>query len=400
VYRRSRKIEPLFKEMGIDGVFSAEGEAWRPQRKLAVRALSHRNLMGFYPVLQTMAKRLLDRWSKAADADAIVDIQSDLMRFTVDVTTMLAFGHDVNTLGKGEDVIQQYLEPIFPVLARRLGAIVPYWRFIRMPRDRDVDRSLAALRRFLSPIISETRARLAANPELGENPSNFLESMISSKNEHGEPFSEEQIFGNAMTMLLAGEDTTANTLAWSVHQLLDDPESVAQLVDELDEKVGTAAIPESTEMADSLRFAGAVANETMRIRPIAPLLFTDCNHPTVLGDVQLDEKTTLALLLRPPAQDETVMTEGSQFRPQRWLDPSTAEAAQHKQVHMPFGSGPRICPGRSLALLEMNLVLATLYKNFVVERVGASSDVDERFSFTMIPVGLRVKLKARTNAAS
>jgi cytochrome P450/nitrite reductase/ring-hydroxylating ferredoxin subunit len=394
-YSRSRRLAPIFKEVGVDGVFSAEGAAWRPQRKLAVRALANRNLKSFYPVLQTMAERLKGRWARSAEAGAVIDIQSDLMRFTVDVTTMLAFGHDLNTLEKGEDVIQRHLEPIFPILTKRLQSIVPYWRLFRLPRDRQLDQSLEALRKWLSPILSKTRARLAANPELGDKPSNFLESMLSSKNEHGKPFSEAQIFGNSMTMLLAGEDTTANTLAWSVHHLLDDPNSVSELVQELDETLGADAVPASADVADGLQFASAVANETMRVRPVAPTLFADCNGPNVLGDLQLDRRTTIALLLRPPAQDDEIMPEGKKFKPKRWLDPSTEETAQRKQVYMPFGSGPRICPGRSLALLEMNLVLATLYKNFEVERVGSSPSVTEKFSFTMAPVGHRVKLKAR-----
>ncbi len=395
IFRRGRRLAEIFGELGIDGVFSAEADAWRPQRKLAMRALSHRNLKGFYPVLKTMSERLLERWSKVAIAGATVDIQAEFMRFTVDVTTMLAFGHDVNTLGKDDDIIQQYLEPVFPMLARRLRAIVPYWRFIRLPRDRHVDKSLAALRAWLAPIIAETRARIANQPELAENPNNFLESMLTSKDEHGAPFSDEKVFANAMTMLLAGEDTTANTLAWSIHQLLDEPEAVAQLVAELDASLEDHAIPQAANQAEGLRFAAAVANETMRLRPVAPILVVEANKDTVLGDILIDTKTTVILLMRPPALSEDVMEDGTRFIPSRWLDPRAAERAQRKQVFMPFGSGPRICPGRSLALLEMNIVLATLYKNFEVERVGKSSEVEELFSFAMAPVGLRVKLKKR-----
>ena len=69
--------------------------------------------------------------------------------------------------------------------------------------------------------------------------------------------------------------------------------------------------------------------------------------------------------------------------------------AHDPSVHVPFGSGPRICPGRTLALLEMRLVLGTVYKTFDVERVGASADVRERLSFTMTPTNLRVKVRRR-----
>jgi cytochrome P450 len=81
------------------------------------------------------------------------------------------------------------------------------------------------------------------------------------------------------------------------------------------------------------------------------------------------------------------------FRPGRWVGPPAG--AHDPSVHIPFGSGPRLCPGRTLALLEMNVVLATLYGNFHVERVGASADVREVMAFTMYPEGLRVRLRRR-----
>lgn len=394
-FRRARRVKPIFDELGIDGVFSAEGAAWRPQRKLAIAALSHRNLKNFYGVLADMAERLRLRWLRVADTGRVLNIQEDLMRFTVDVTTMLTFGHDANTLEKGSDVIQRHMEKVFPALSRRLQAPLPYWRVLKLAKDRDVDKAVSALRSWLAPIVEETRSRLAADPEIAKNPTNFLESMLSSRDENGQPFSEKRIFGNALTMLLAGEDTTANTLAWAVHELLDRPESVERLHDELDAALGSHHVPASRETAQGLTFATAVANETMRLRPVAPLLLADANKEVVIDNVLITEKTAIALLIRTAALDDAVMPNGKSFIPERWLDPSTAEAAQQKLVHIPFGSGPRICPGRSLALLEMNIVLSVLYKNFEVDRVGKSSDVEELFSFTMIPTNLRVKLRRR-----
>ena len=227
-YRRASPVEPVFREMGVDGVFSAEGAAWRSQRRLAMEALSHRNLRGFYPTLQTVTRRLRSRWERKADAGATLELAEELKRFTVDVTTTLAFGHDVNTLEQGDDVIQRKLELVFPAFSRRLFAILPTWRWIRMPRDRKLDRALAELREWLGARIDEARARLERDPARAERPENFLESMIAARDAEGRPFSNEVIFGNAMTMLLAGEDTTAYTLAWAVHHLCDAPNAMSR----------------------------------------------------------------------------------------------------------------------------------------------------------------------------
>ncbi len=394
-FRRARRVEPIFGELGIEGVFSAEGDAWRPQRRLAVAALAQRNLKTFYGVLAEMAERLRKRWLKVANTGRVINIQEDLMRFTVDVTTMLTFGHDVNTLEKGNDVIQRHMEKVFPALSRRLQAPIPYWRVFKLARDRDVEKAIKALKSWLAPIVDETRKRLADTPGLAENPTNFLESMLASRDDSGQPFTEDLIFGNCLTMLLAGEDTTANTLAWAIHELLDTPESVQRLTAELDQVMGDSEVPATRELAHGLTFTAAVANETMRLRPVAPLLLANANSEQIVGNVRINEDIALALMIRPAAQEESVMKNGRKFLPERWLDPETAQVAQQKLVHMPFGSGPRICPGRSLALLEMNIVLAVLYKNFEVDRVGARSDVGEEFSFTMQPTNFRVKLRKR-----
>lgn len=397
-YRRASSVEPVFREMGVDGVFSAEGSAWRAQRRLAMEALSHRNLRGFYPALQTVTRRLQRRWNAKADAGAPIDLADELKRFTVDVTTTLTFGHDVNTLEQGDDVIQRKLELVFPAFSRRLFALFPTWRWIRMPRDRKLDRALAELRQWLGVRLDEARARLERNPARAERPENFLESMIAARDDAGRPFSNDVIFGNAMTMLLAGEDTTAYTLAWAVHHLCDAPNAVSRLRGEADALRDGDAAPRDIETANCLTYAGAVANETMRLRPVAPTLILEANHDVVIGDVAVPKGTWVSLHMRPPAVDARNFGDPLTFLPDRWLDATATGGAHEPSANIPFGSGPRICPGRTLALLEMKLVLAMLVGDFEVERVGNAADVTEVFAFTMAPVGMKVRLRRRLSA--
>jgi cytochrome P450 len=144
-------------------------------------------------------------------------------------------------------------------------------------------------------------------------------------------------------------------------------------------------------------YAGAVANESMRLRPVAPFVLLEANSDRVIADIAIPQGTWVALLTRPPVLDPHNFAEPDQFRPERWLEQSNT-TPHEKSAHMPFGSGPRICPGRSLALLEMKVLLAMLYHSFDVERVGSSADVRERFAFTMSPEGLKVRLKNRRPA--
>jgi cytochrome P450 len=164
---------------------------------------------------------------------------------------------------------------------------------------------------------------------------------------------------------------------------------------EADFTLGAADVPSDFETASSLAYAGAVANETMRLRPVAPVIFVDNNRDVVVGDVAVPVGTRICLLMRLPALSDEHFSQPDRFLPERWLEHSAPTQRHEVGAHMPFGTGPRICPGRSLALLEMKIVLSALYRAVEVERVGNSADVAEAFAFTMSPTGLKVRLRRR-----
>ena len=396
-FRRDSKLASITAEMGSEGVFSAEGQAWRAQRKLSVAALAQRNLRNLYPAIEKVSTRLLARWRKLADSGATLDIVEEFKLFTVDVTTLITFGYDVNTIEQRGDVIQQKLNHVFPALVRRLFAPFPTWRYIKLPQDRKLDAAMRDLKTWLSELIVRARARLDEDPARAEKPTNFIEAMLVARDGAGEPFAEPVIFGNLMTMLLAGEDTTANSLAWAVHELIENPRWMAELRREADETLGSAPVAGSVEAANALERAAAVANETFRLRPVAALLNSEALTDTVVGDVSIPRETRVMALFRPAAMEPAHFHDPKAFRPERWL--ASPEGAHDVAAIFPFGSGPRMCPGRALALLEMNVALSMLYKNFDVERIGSAGDVREKFSFAMEPMGLKVRLRPRASAA-
>jgi cytochrome P450/nitrite reductase/ring-hydroxylating ferredoxin subunit len=395
-FRRDSKLAGITAEMGSEGVFSAEGPAWRAQRKLSVAALAQRNLRSLYPAIEKVATRLLARWRKLAEAGATLDIVEEFKLFTVDVTTLITFGYDINTIEQAGDVIQQKLNHVFPALVRRLFAPFPTWRYFKLPQDRKLDAAIRDLKTWLSDLIVKARARLDEDPSRAEKPANFIEAMLVARDGAGEPFSEPVVFGNLMTMLLAGEDTTANSLAWAVHELLASPRWMAELRREADETLGSSSVASSVDAANALDRAAAVANETFRLRPVAALLNSEALADTVVGDVRIPAGTRVMAVFRPAAMEPAHFHDPKAFSPERWLEPN--QGAHDTAAMFPFGSGPRMCPGRALALIEMNVALSMLYKNFEVERVGTADEVSEKFSFAMEPVGLRVRLRPRARA--
>jgi cytochrome P450 len=132
---------------------------------------------------------------------------------------------------------------------------------------------------------------------------------------------------------------------------------------------------------------------------VAPILALATTEETTVGDVRVPKGVDVSLLLRPPAIARAHFDDPERFDPARWLGP-TEGRAHVPAASRPFGGGPRICPGRSLALLEMRVALATLLGSFDLERVGPAGAVREKFSFVMQPEGLRVRLRPRTRSAT
>jgi cytochrome P450/nitrite reductase/ring-hydroxylating ferredoxin subunit len=389
-FRRFGTVEPVFTEIGALGVFAAEGDDWRRHRKLVTRALDARHVRNFMPALGQITRRLHRRWSAAADAGAVLDMPDELMRYTVDVTTSLVFGHDSNTIDSDDDVIQRHLRRVFPMVNRRVNAPVAYWRTIKLPSDRKLDAALAEVHAYCRELIAQTRRRVAADPDIAAHPSNLLEAMVAATTDSGERLTEDELLGNMLTMLLAGEDTTANTLAWMTYLVCQSPGVCDALRREID---GVPADQPSTYI-EQLPYTDAVVAEAMRLKPVAPVLFFQANTDVVLEDLSLPRATGVILLTRLPGVDRSRVDEPDDFRPQRWLASPSSRTGWQADV-LPFGGGSRFCPGRNLALIEARMVTTMLYRDFDVELVSDPAAVRERFSFTMAPTELRVRLHPR-----
>ena len=395
-FRRTAMLESVAAEMRLKGVFAAEGEDWRRQRRMVVSALNRAKLRDFFPQLAVTVGRLRQRWERAADRGEPVALCRDLMRLTVDVTMQLAFGVDANTLETPGPVIQRHLDKVFPVLHRRVNAPFAWWRLVRLPSDRALDRALEALEREVGAMVRETKRRMAGEPERRSAPTNFLEAILAAVEMGESRFTDAEIFANAGTLLLAGEDTTANTIAWAVHCFMMHPEHFERARREVDALVAPEPAIASLEQSTQLAFLDAFCNEVMRLKPVAPLLVFEPVASVELLGCLVPKGTPLMLLTRRMATRDEHFADGARFEPERWLDAhESGERAHDRRAFVPFGGGPRLCPGRSLALLQMRTVLAMLCRNFEPEPVCGGNDVEEHLAFTMMPANLSVRLRRR-----
>lgn len=398
-FRRPAITARVSEEMGgTAGLFLAEGAAWRNQRRMVMAGLAPHAVKRYFPALVAVALRLRGRWQRAAREGKDIELADDLKRYSIDIVAGLAFGTEVNTVEGGENDLQHHMEIVLAGVARRSFSLLPYWRYIKLPADRRLDRSTAAVRSAIENLIAEARGRLLADPERASHPGNLLEAMICASDDGSSGVDDAAVIGNVSTMLLAGEDTTANTLAWLLYLLRKHPAALATARAEV-LRVAPDPACITHEQMDALDYVDACAQEAMRLKPVAPFLPLEALHDTVVGDVLVRKDTLVWCVMRGDSVGNAHFRDAAEFQPERWLEKGAA--LPDKQISTPFGAGPRTCPGRYLALLEIKIAIAMLLSSFEVVSVQTPDGREpaEHMDFTMSPVGLSMRLQETQQAS-
>jgi cytochrome P450 len=397
-FRRFAPIETVSRELEGYGLFSAEGEDWKRMRKLAMPGFSLRQLRDFHPDLARITARLGKTWQAAARSGSAIDPLDGLKRYTVDVTSQVAFGRDLNTLERPDSDLQAHLACIFRAVHERVNALLPYWRYVKLPRDYRIERSKRLVREVMFEMIREAEARLEREPARAAQPRTLLEAMLVARNssDAASRVSDDEVAANVATFLLAGEDTTANTLAWSLHYLAHHPEVRERAQREADAVLGDAEVASGFDDVFKLRYITAIVHETLRLRAVLPIQFLEARSEVELDDLRVPAGTPLFLLTRSCATDETNFGQPERFLPERWLAEERCPAHAHNaRASFAFGGGPRTCPGRALALIECGLVLSMVLRKFDLLPASDERAVTERLEFTMQPVGVSLRLSER-----
>jgi cytochrome P450 len=399
-FRRTARLRAVADELGaVPGLFSAEGEQWRRQRKMVMAAFAPGAIRAYGPALQRVALNLQARWDRAARRGEWIDLAADLKRYTVDAIAGLAFGVEVNTLASGaEDQIQRHLDRVLAGLYRRAMSPWAYWRWLRTRRERELEASVVAVRQAIAGLVAQARQRRADDPVRRAAPPNLLEAMIAAADDPASGLGDNDVAGNVSTMLFAGEDTTANSLAWLIWLLQQNPAALARAHAEARALVGRSGGFAGLDPGalDGLEWLDACISESMRLEPVAPMLVLEALAPTRVADIEVPAGTLVWCLLRHAGTDPKQVADAPSFDPARWLPGAAFHSdTATRRLAMPFGGGARICPGRYLALQEMRLAMVMLLAGFDIVAVESAdgTPVRETMQFTMNPTPLRMRLR-------
>jgi cytochrome P450 len=398
VFRRNTTVVDIMKELKINGLFGAEGDPWRRQRKLFMRGLSPDVVRNYFPKMVHKTERLLHRWKTALEGGRQVDLHRDLKAVALDTIVGVAMGYDIDALNNDGNQLQRDIDNIFQTLGRRNAALFAYWRHFRLPADRAADRSAAGVEAKVAQFIKDTRERMRQQPELHSRPSNMLEAMIAASEEPDSGFTDQELIGNAISSVVGGEDTTAQSIAWMVNLLAQHPAAAARLAAEADAVLGDAPLLTQWEKLNHLPYLEATHNESQRLRAVSPAISVISNVECVVAETLIPKNTPIVASTNGASLDEAHFPQTGLFRPERWIfEQRPAENADPMRKLFPFGAGRRLCPGRFLALTEIKMVVSMLMRNFELEFDTAAPPIKQLMNFFMVPSAVPVRLKLRNH---
>lgn len=397
VFRRSGSLKTIMHELNIGGVITAEGDAWRKQRKLVMSGLSAEVIRNFFPTMRFMTERMMDRWKSRLAAGKPVDLRRDLKAMALDVIVGLAMGHDIDAVNDDGSPLQRNIDNIFQRLGQRTTAAFPYWRHFRLPVDRAADRSSTEVEASVREFVRDTRARMAQQRDLQQKPGNMLEAMIVAAEDPGSGFTDEELIDNAVLSVIGGEDTTANSIAWMIHLLAQHPQAAAALTSEVDAVLGDDTLVRDWEAMKRFDYLEATFSEAQRLRSVAPYVGVTSNIDCVVADTFIPKNTAIVVATAGEGLDEAQFPDNASFQPGRWIfEQRPPRERDPARKLFPFGSGPRLCPGRFLALTEIKMVVSMIMRNFELELDVHAPPVKEVLNFFMAPSSLPVRIRLRT----
>jgi len=357
------------------GLLTSEGDFWRRQRKLSQPAFHHHRVHTYADTMVAHAERLIARLKDGETRD----IHADMMRLTLDIVAETLFGADVG------DAAEQIGEALEALMERFSGirALVPAW--VPSFANLKVARALRSLDEVVYGIIRGRR------PD--DDRGDLLSMLLAATTEEGGKMSERQLRDEAVTLLLAGHETTALALTYTFHLLARHPAAFSELRSEAERVLGTRS-PTAADIPN-LPYADAVVRESMRLYPPAWAIGRATTRPCTIAGLELEPGAQLWIAQWVVHRDPRWYTDPGAFVPERWRGDFAKRLPRF--AYFPFGGGPRVCIGNAFAMMEAVLLLVTITQRV---RLHAEDDRPLRVapSVTLRPKGavrMKVELRAK-----
>jgi cytochrome P450 len=362
---------PVRPVVGASSVLVTVGREHMRMRKLLLPPFHGERMREYEEVIVAATRRDMAGWPRGR----AMRVQPRTRAITLEVILTAVFG-----VGQGRQeplrrAIEELMSPINLVAVLKIALRRP-----TMERpDGAIGRALDGLDRLLYEEIASRRGA----GDLSER-RDILSLLLQARDEAGEPMSDEELRDELVTLLLAGHETTATSVAWAIERLVRHPDKLARLQAEID--------------GGGEEYMNAVVNETLRVRPVVPIVARELQEELTVGGRRLPAGTTVAPCIYLTNRNPRVYERPGEFMPERFL-----EGAPETFSWIPFGGGIRRCIGASFAQLEMKLMLQTMLSELTPRLPETwrrrNGELVRRRAITMVPMaGARVVWEERREA--
>lgn len=349
----------MLKPMLGNGLLTSDGEAWRAQRHLLAPLFKRNSVEAWAPIVLRHTQAALQRWRGDPSPFEVTDTLSQL---TLAIAAEALIGQDMAGDGGRFSAAVDVLNEAMGGEDAHAGAHRSY-------------RTAGALAVVRDVVERAIEARRSGR---GRGAQDALTLMMAARDAAGVPLADAQLVEQGVTLLLAGHETTAKALAWTLYLLARHPAARSRLREE------ALALPGEPTLADlhALPFTLATLEEAMRLYPPIWVVSRMAGEATQLGDYHIPEGTLIPISPFLMHRDAAAWDAPEEFRPERFL----ADTGRHPCQYIPFGAGPRQCIGRPFAVMEMHLVLASIVRSCDLVPIN-DAEVEPEALVTLRPKG-------------
>lgn len=369
-FRKSRGLQ-LAKSLLGEGLLTSEGEFHRQQRRMAAPAFAKARLVKYGTDMATIAEAHVATYN----AGVRLDMNQLMMRLTLDIVNKTLFNADVSAdAGKVSDA----LEVILNNMDRILNPFTEIMNMLPLPSTLRLREATKALDDIVYRIIAD---RKRSPGDRGDLLSIFLNAQNDS--ESGHQMTDKQIRDECLTLFIAGHETTANALSWTLYLLAQNPEWITRARADISAATGNGPI--TAESFSAYEILPRIFAEALRLYPPAWTISREALHDTEVGSINIKAGTTVVMSQWVMHRHPKYWSNPEKFDPDRFLPKN--ESARPKFAYFPFGGGPRQCIGDQFAWMEGVLVLAALLKKFSPELTSPNYVAEIHPMITLRPRG-------------
>lgn len=336
-----------------NGLLTSDGEFWRRQRRLAAPAFHRKRIASFAGTMTAAADTMLENWQALVKDGRPLDINEAMMHLTLEIVGKTLFSIDLtreaDTVGEAFSVVNEEVARLTGIPFADIGLKLPF-----LPSTRTINKNTAVLTEVVNGIIQERR-------QSGLETEDLLGMLMSARDEEtGEGMSDQQLHDEVMTIMLAGHETTAVSLAWTFYLLSEHPAVREALEAEVDQ-VLNGRLP-TIEDVPNLTYTTMVLEESMRLYPPAYAIARWGNKPDEVGGYATPANAVITMSPYVTHRHPDFWDDPERFDPQRFTPERKAERPRY--AYLPFGGGPRQCIGNNFAMTEAILLLASIVQRY------------------------------------